>query len=283
MWVPAQTPPEVSAPAPAPTPAPPPALVPDAPGRPAWDLTLALIGATVQLDQPDGQGTRTVGAGFLIDAPRPDGTPRTVLVTAAHVLNQMPGQTMRIGWRTALPDGSWKFDPQPAAIRAPDDQPIWTRHPDRDIAVMEITAPDAFARAAIPLGWLADQNTLAAYQVGPGDELFSLGFPRGLSSNRAGFPILRVGRVASWPLSPVTAFPTFLLDFTVFPGNSGGPIFWTPAARTIPGKAEPQHPFIAGVLAQEVKVGDERLDLGVAVHAVHVREAISLLDAPPWP
>ncbi|MBX3476587.1 MAG: trypsin-like peptidase domain-containing protein [Brevundimonas sp.] len=276
MWIQVQTPPQPPAPAQA-------AASTQAPARPAWDLTLALIGATIQLDQPDGQGTRTVGAGFLIEAPRPDGTPRTVLVTAAHVLNQMPGAQMRVGWRSALADGSWKFEPQPVTIRAADDQPLWTRHPDRDIAVMEITAPDAFTRAAIPLGWLADRNTLAAYQVGPGDELFSLGFPRGLSSNRAGFPILRVGRVASWPLSPVAAFPTFLLDFTVFPGNSGGPVFWTPAARSAPGKAEPDHPFIAGVLAQEVLVSDERLNLGVVVQAVYVREAIVLLDGPPWP
>ena len=250
---------------------------------PAWDLTLALVSATVQLDQPSGDGERTVGTGFLIEAPRPDGTPRTVLVTAAHVLDRMPEAQMRVGWRIQNAEGGWKFEPQPLTILDEAGQPEWTKHPERDIAVMAIQAPETFARAAIPLGWLADANGFDAWGVTAGDELFSLGFPRGLSSNRAGFPILRVGRVASWPLSPVTAFPTFLLDFTVFPGNSGGPIFWTPAARTIPGKAEPQHPFIAGVLAQEVKVGDERLDLGVVVHAVHVREAISLLDAPPWP
>ena len=43
----------------------------------AYDLQMALIHATVQLEQPLGNGLRTVGAGFLIDAPRPDGTPRT--------------------------------------------------------------------------------------------------------------------------------------------------------------------------------------------------------------
>ena len=37
-----------------------------------WDLTVSLINATVQLDQPQGDGTRTVGTGFLIDAPRAD-------------------------------------------------------------------------------------------------------------------------------------------------------------------------------------------------------------------
>lgn len=254
--------------------------VPPAVAAPAWDLTVGLIEATVQLDQPSGQGTRTVGTGFLIQAPRPDDTPRVVLVTAAHVLDQMEQPEARIGWRTALPDGNWRFDPQPLTIRDDAGAPLWTRHPERDVAVMEIVAPEAFARAAIPLAWLADENAFEAWQVGPGDELLSLGFPRGLSANRAGFPILRVGRIASWPLSPVSAFPTFLLDFTVFPGNSGGPVFWTPTARKRLGTVEPDSAFIAGLLSQEVRVNDEQLDIGVVTHAVYIREAIALLDQP---
>lgn len=249
---------------------------------PVWDLTVALINATVQLDQPTGTGTRTVGTGFLVQAPRADGSPRVVLITAAHVLERMAEDNVRVGWRTALPDGSWRFDPQPVPIRGPEDAALWVRHPDRDIAVMEITAPDAFARAAIPLGWLADENSFAAYQVGPGDELLSLGFPAGLSANRAGFPILRVGRVASYPLSPVAAFPTFLLDFAVFPGNSGGPVFWTATARRRPGAVEPDHPFVAGILLQEVQVAEEHLEIGVVAHAAFIRETVALLDrAPP--
>lgn len=248
-----------------------------------WDLTVGLINATVQLDQPTSAETRTVGTGFLISAPRPDGSPRIVLVTAAHVFDAMPEGQARVGWRTALADGNWKFDPAPLLIRRPNGDPLWLKHPDRDIAVMEVSAPEAFARAAIPLGWLADANSFEVWDVGPGDELLSLGFPRGLSSNRAGFPILRVGRIASYPLSPVTAFPTFLLDFTVFPGNSGGPIFWTPTARRRPGAVEPEHPFIAGLLSQEVLVKDERLEIGVVTHAAFIREAIEILDTPPAP
>ncbi len=245
-----------------------------------WDLTVGLIDATVQLDQPSGPTTRTVGTGFLIQAPKPDGSPRVVLVTAAHVLEGMAEPEARIGWRTALPDGAWRFDPEPLRIRDKVGEPLWARHPNRDVAVMEVQVPEAFARAAIPLGWLADENAFSAWQVGPGDELLSLGFPRGLSANRAGFPILRVGRIASYPLSPLAAFPTFLLDFAVFPGNSGGPVFWTPSARKRPGTVEPDTAFIAGLLSQEVRVNDEQLEIGVVTHAVFIREAIQQLDRP---
>jgi S1-C subfamily serine protease len=262
----------------------PPAAVAPAPVRAAdWDLTLGLIDATVQLDQPKGDDQRTVGTGFLISAPRPDGAPRTVLVTAAHVLNQMPDREMRIGWREPQADGAWRFAPEQLTIRDAAGDPLWTRHPERDIAVMTVSAPEAFARAAIPLGWLADSDALAQWSVRPGDELLALGYPHGLASNKAGFPILRLGLVASWPLSPIEAFPTFLLDFAVAPGNSGGPVFWTPSARRRPDAPVPDHPFIAGVLVQEVQGGGEGLDLGVVAQAAFVREAIALLDAPAAP
>ncbi|MFJ6024190.1 trypsin-like serine peptidase [Brevundimonas sp. NPDC092305] len=248
-------------------------------GAPEWDLTLGLIAATVQIDQPSTPGQRTVGTGFLIDAPKPDGSPRTVLVTAAHVLERMTDPQARIGWRVALADGAWRFAPEPLTIRDAGGVALWMKHAERDVAVMEVTAPEAFARAAIPLDWLADARAFDQWQVRPGDELLTLGYPHGLSSNRAGFPILRVGRVSSWPLTPISAFPTFLLDFAVSQGNSGGPVFWTPSARRRPDAPVPDHPFIAGVLVQEVQGGGEGLDLGVVAHAEYVRETIAMLDA----
>lgn len=247
---------------------------------PAFDLTVRLINATVQIDQPRGEGLRTVGTGFLVQAPRPDGTPRVVLVTAAHVLERMSFPEARVGWREAGTDGSWRFTPRPLPIRD-DIYPLWVRHPERDVAVIEVEVPPAFAQSAIPLAWLADAETFETYDVGPGDEMMALGFPRGLSSNRAGFPILRSGRIASYPLSPVSAFPTFLIDFTIFPGNSGGPVFMTEDARRGDGTEETDRPFVAGVITQVVELNDERLEIGIVTHAVFVRETIALLDQAP--
>ena len=256
-------------------------IVEGAIAAPAWDLTVGLINATVQIDQPVGEANRRVGTAFLIDAPKADGTPRTVMVTAAHVLDGMPAAVARLGWRVETNDGGWRFAPEPLRIRDADGASLWTKHPDRDIAVMEITAPQAFADAAIPIGWLAAPYALDAWQVGPGDELMTLGYPHGYSANGAGFPILRTGRIASWPLTPIRSFPTFLLDFAVFPGNSGGPVFWTPTARKLPGTVTPEHPFIAGVLVQEMRVGGETVGIGIVAHAEYVKQAIAMLDAPP--
>lgn len=247
------------------------------------DLAVELIHATVQLEQPLGDGTRTVGTGFLISAPTADGKPRTVLITANHVLEKMPAANARIGYRIANADGSWRYSPQPLKIRDGKGAGLWTHHPTRDVAALEIEAPPEFARAAIPVNYLAADETFADYRVTAGDEMMALGFPRGLSANQAGFPILRSGKVASYPIAPADIFPTFLLDFAVFPGNSGGPVFWTPSARRRPDAPQPDHPFIAGVLTQEVQGGGEDLDIGVVAHAQYVREAIAMLDAGVQP
>lgn len=243
-----------------------------------WDMTLGLINATVQLEQSLGEGRRKIGTGFLVNAPRPDGTPRTILVTAQHVFRVMPNPQARIGWRVQQSDGNWRYAPADLRIRSDDGQPLWTQHPERDIAVMEIQAPDAFTRAALPLAWIGDAEVLERWQIGPGDELFALGYPHGLSANHAGFPILRSGRVSSWPLSPIQHFPTFLLDFNVSSGNSGGPVLWVPAATRRAGVPVPTNPFIAGILIKEVQGNGEGIELGVVAHGQYIRETIALMD-----
>ena len=249
-----------------------------------YDLSVELIHATVQLEQPLGDGTRTVGTGFLIQSVSPDGQPHTVLVTANHVLAKMPGAEARIGYRIENADGSWTYSPQTLKIRDAAGRELWTHHPSRDVAAISITAPEQFAKAAIPLNWLADDQTFASLQVGAGDEMMALGFPRGLAANRAGFPILRAGRVASYPIAPAKVFPTFLLDFSVFPGNSGGPVFMSDNSRRRSAGAEAQPAqFIAGLLTQQVELNNERLQIGIVTQAKYIRETIGLVENPYAP
>ena len=245
------------------------------------DLSVDLIKATVQLEQPLGDGSRTVGTGFLISDPTPDGKPRTILVTAAHVFEKMPSMSARIGYRIEGSDSVWRYDPETLKIRD-GDHPLWVKHPTRDVAAMVVEAPPEFVKAAIPLSYLAKDDTFNQFNLGPGDEMMALGFPRGLSANPAGFPILRSGRVASYPLAPATNFPTFLMDFSVFPGNSGGPVFMAEGARRRPGSNESQEvQFVAGLLTQQVELSGERLEIGIVTHAKFIRETLAMLDQVP--
>ncbi|HWF00961.1 MAG TPA: serine protease [Caulobacteraceae bacterium] len=239
-------------------------------------VTVDLIAATVELEQPLGGGMRTVGTGFLVSDPTTDGRPRVVLVTADHVFERMKDDQATIGFRTQQADGEWSFTPGKIQIRAAG-KPLWRKHPTRDVAAISISAPPAFARAAIPLTWLAGDDTLSRAQLSPGDEMLTLGYPEGLSSNAAGFPILRSGRVASYPLGTSKAYPTFLLDFHVFPGNSGGPVYLEKPAPA-GAQAGLGGPVVAGMLTQQVEVDKENLGIGIVTQAEFIRETVALVD-----
>src|SRR5262249_2765875 len=157
---------------------------------------------------------------------------------------------------------------------------LWIHHPDRDIAIISIEAPPAFAKAAIPKDWLASDDTFSKAKLSPGDQMLALGFPEGLSANAAGFPILRSGRVARFPLRPAPAFPTFLLDFNVFPGNSGGPVYVDTSLEHGVADATKPEGFIAGMLTQQVELNSQNLSIGIVTHAKYIREALQLLDNP---
>lgn len=245
----------------------------------AIDLPVAMISATVKIEQPQPGGNLSIlGTGFLINAPAPDGSPRTVLVTAGHVFDNMPGATAYIDYRLATPDGRWKYSPLPLAIRSGATL-LWTRSPDEDVAVIAIQAPPEYAKAAIPLNWLADSSSFAPGGIAPGDEMFVLGFPQGYSANPDGFPILRASHVASYPLVTTPTYPRFMLDMRVFEGTSGGPVFLASPLQRRPGAAVEGAPYVTGMVAAEV----QKLEWAFVIEAPVIRRTITQLDLTPPP
>jgi S1-C subfamily serine protease len=234
------------------------------------DMAVELIHATVQIEASYGDGTRNVGTGFLVETDDAYGASRVILVTAGHVLERMPGPVMTIGYRHAE-DGAWKYHPQRVEIRQ-GETPLWVTASGQDIAVIEIVADPDIVKAAIPAEWLADEAAFESYGMGPGDEMMALGYPWGMSANGAGFAILRSGKVASYPVAPTRDYPTFLLDFSVFPGNSGGPVFVERQS------AQGDQVLITGVMTQQLELNNQRLEIGVVTQASYVREALEMLQ-----
>ncbi|MCA3693878.1 serine protease [Aquidulcibacter sp.] len=242
------------------------------------DLNMALMRATFKLDQRQDDGATTVGTGWLVRLPGVDG--RLALVTAGHVLDRMQQEQASIHWRRVDEEGRWHREPAPVRIRDRTGAPLWHRHADRDIAALALNPPAHAHDWAIGFDQLADDEALKSYDVQPGDEMLALGYPRGLSANEIGFPILRAGRVASYPLWPSADFPTFLMDFAVFAGNSGGPVYMSDRARKRVGASDfHEAQFVAGLLAQQVVLTDERLEIGIVLHAAFIRQCLLGLDA----
>lgn len=269
------------------------------------DLNVAMMQSTFML-----QGQDSTGTAFLLLRPYPGQQPdaeslagKVVLITAAHVFERMKGDEAKILWHVRdVNSDAWSSVPARLKIRA-NGKPLWTRNPNADVAVMYVLPPLGPDKRTplmsidrvVPTGVLADDAILRENEVGPGLELKCLGYPLGAASNAAQFPILRTGVIASYPLLPTSSTKTFLFDFRVFQGNSGGPVFYAESAAK--GSTEicckPQ--FIMGLVSEETlwaatvnepyetRQTKLQLSLGVVVHASIIKETIELLPSPEAP
>ena len=256
------------------------------------DLNVLLMQTTFLIRGPSkAPGNSTLGTAFLLLRPfskQPDTktvSGKPVLVTAAHVLDEMVGDNAEIFLRAPVGAEQWRMQIARVPIRE-GGRARWKKAQDSDIAVMYVSWPVPLP-GVVPTSFLADDELLRKEHVGPGVELNVLGYPLGNPGNAAFFPILRTGVVASYPLTPTADTETFLMDFRIFKGNSGGPVYYS---RPIPpGSAvmccPPQ--FVMGLVSQEAFVdmpySQLQLSLGQIVHASLIKAAIDLLPQPEAP
>lgn len=257
-----------------------------------FELNTALMESTFKIEGPNSTGTSFImGRPFVHPPADQPNLAALVLITAAHVLNEMRSDVATLHERRKV-GGTWVRVPHPVPIRA-NGQPLWKKHPDADIAVMYVSLPKDDSRELLSTDVLADDKMLADYEIHPGDDLACLGYPLGQEANDAGFPILRSGKIASYPLLPTSTTKTFLFDFRVFKGNSGGPVYLVQSDRFYHGGVHvgQQIHVVLGLVSQERMVTqvisgatDEvrqlQLGLAVVVHASLIREAINLLPPP---
>jgi hypothetical protein len=239
------------------------------------DLNLEILNATFKIEQTQAKGNVIAGTIWLVRLGGDGDDARIALVSAFHVLDLMKGQKALVSWRTTDANGKITRTPQEINIRDSNLNPLWLTHPERDIAVMFIDVPECAKNCFVEYNDLADEKTIKNYNLGMGDELLNLGYPRGLPANGLGFAILRSGRIASHPLWPVRDFPSFLLDLTVFPGNSGGPVYVVEkfTKRDNPNNDSPRN-FIVGLIAKQVSLNDESLEIGLVLHSSFIRDLL---------
>lgn len=237
------------------------------------------------------QQGNSVGTVFIIGEPA-EYDPKCayyVLMTASHVLNSIKDENATIFLRKKIGKKFVKY-PFVISIRR-NGSPLWVSHPEVDVAAMRIALPRDADIQLISTDLLATDEFIEKYEVNPGDDLLVLGFPYGAESNEAGFPILRSGKIASYPLIPTKMTKTLLLDFEVFSGNSGGPVFMCSRNRAYGGAT---HIGVVrqlmGIVSQEKQIVEHvksidqevlkkhKLCLALVVHTSFLKELLNMLQ-----
>ena len=171
------------------------------------------------------QGDGSMATSFILSVPRGDGQqPRLLLVTAAHVVEKSKGERASLILRR-WDDAAKEFVRHPLELTIRNgDKPLWTKHPTQDVAILDLPKLGDRQVDALPLSALATAEDFQ--QLEPGDLVRCLGYPHAAQFNpsKPGFPLVRLGCIASYPIVPAAKHPTFLVDFNTFEGDSGGPI-----------------------------------------------------------
>lgn len=113
----------------------------------------------------------------------------------------------------------------------------WTFHPDPDVdvAVLLIEAigePLDVNLSFLYGDYLASLEKLKQGKFSEGNEVFVLGYPMGLAGKEQNYVIVRHGIVARIRDLYDSNSKFFLIDSSIFPGNSGGPVFAKPTLYT---------------------------------------------------
>ena len=214
-------------------------------------------------------GRSGTGIAIRLREPGLSGNNVTAVVTSAHVLEAKGNGPVFIALR--VPDDLGNvhtavitIQPEPGSGR------YYVRHPEHDVAAFAIEIPPEAA------GIIALPSCLESKDIGrrgavlhAGDEVYFAGFPEVMTLSDGVFPLLRSGRVASYPAGTPEAGDMFYIDANAYPGDSGAPVF------AVRGRGGPR---LEGIIVQRAgSEGSPNSHLAIAVHARVIRETLELL------
>jgi S1-C subfamily serine protease len=183
---------------------------------------------------------------------------RLFLVTNRHVLGDE-----RVAYLRFNPEGAVPAQVFDAVLVDSNGKALWFAHadPEVDVAVLPINGP-VLQEAKIQFAFFQDDKHLLTHKeaaplgLSEGDGVFVLGFPMGNVGAERNYVVVRQGSIARIRDSIAGAVKEFLIDATVFPGNSGGPVISRPEITAIDGTQSIDRASLLGVVASYLPYRD---------------------------
>lgn len=237
---------------------------------PGWILAedlVPILSATCRISQRETSGTA-----FFVQRPPRDGQPTAgvALVTAAHVFEQMREPTCQLVLRQRLESGLYERREIEVPIEE-NGKRLWLRHPQFDCAALPITLPENVTMHVFTWDQLLDDEGPLVEQLTVGRPMYVACFPAKSEANAVGWPILRHGMVATYPLRPVQLAPTMYLDISGFGGDSGAAVVMT----------TPEGLRIAGLVSGMIRQTD-RVVSPFEERIMHTPLGLSIVIQSPW-
>lgn len=169
------------------------------------------------------KGVAAGGTGFLISLPslKHQGGRYTYAVTNSHVIAEAKSPVIRLN---AL---------DTTAVTLPLQTRNWLHHPDGDdvaVALLPAFSPSEVQFAIVPVEQFLTKETVARWDIGPGDETFMVGRFVAHDGRQRNTPSARFGNISMMPWDPVPhprgiKQESFLVETRSLGGYSGSPVF----------------------------------------------------------
>lgn len=220
------------------------------------------VDCIVAIGKPSEQGSAWFASGFLYgDFLKVKGEERTYgiyLVTNCHVVQGLKQVVLRFNPQGKESAKQYTLDLLDAAS-----QQIWTPHPNPqiDIALTTINV-NLLKKQGIQFScFRSDQHVatldkMAELGITEGDFVYTLGFPMGLIGGERNYVIVRGGNIARIRDAIDRRSNEILIDASIFPGNSGGPVVTKPEAMAIQGTKSVGAAYLIGVIRRYVSYQD---------------------------
>jgi hypothetical protein len=183
---------------------------------------------------------------------------RLWLITNKHVLAGLDAVYVKLNSAVGADSKDYRVP-----LKAKNGKLLWVGHPDTDTDVAAIFLSAQFLREEQRRYnyFRSDEHVMLrekmkASAFTEGDRVFVLGYPMGLVDPARQYVICRGGVVARVRDFLDDKAKDYLVDATVFPGNSGGPVVSCPSGTTIKGTPRRDSAELIGVVKSYVAYVD---------------------------
>ena len=182
---------------------------------------------------------------------------RTFLVTNRHVFD---GRNI-VSLRFNTDDGKQKIFDQP--LKLPDGNLLWLAHPDPkiDLAVLSIN-PTVLKENNIKPVFISEEmfgysKDFESIGIAVGDDVYAIGFPMGIAGEEQNYPCVKAGLISRIDQEIIKNRKAFIIDSSIFPGNSGGPVILKPTMVSLSDSKPVGKPLLLGVISGYIPYSEQ--------------------------
>ena len=174
---------------------------------------------------------------------------RTFLVTNRHVFDGR----QKVWLRLNTDDGKIKTFEQNLYFPNGDSQ--WLAHPDPEVDLaLLIVSPDVLKQNNIQPSFISEEmfgyvDKFDEVGIAVGDDAYVIGFPMGIAGEEQNHPCVKAALISRIDDEIIKSKKAFIVDSSIFPGNSGGPVILKPTAISLSDTKAVAQPYLLGVIS----------------------------------